>query len=121
MGKSVEYYLSKGFDKKTAEYFSAGRKTINAVVPNDDFTLTITFDNGEKRLYNVAPLLEPGTVFETFADIKNFRRVYIDDEHCIAWDINPDVDSNVVWSNKVDLCPDSCYIDSTPLPKAEKI
>ena len=85
MAESVEYYISKGFDKKMAEYFAAGRKTITAVVPNDDFTLTISFDNGEKRLYNVAPLLKPGTVFETFADINNFRRVYIDDQHCIAW------------------------------------
>lgn len=115
MKKSVEYYLSKGFDRKTAEYFSAGRRTITAVVPNDDFTLTISFDNGEKRLYNVAPLLKSGTVFEPFADIKNFRRVCIDDEHCVAWDIDPDIDSNVVWNNKVDLCPDSCYIDSVPL------
>ena len=98
-----------------ADYFAAGRKTITAVVPNDDFTLTISFDNGEKRLYNVAPLLKPGTVFETFADINNFRRVYIDDQHCIAWDINPDIDSNVIWNNKVDLCPDSCYVNSVPL------
>ena len=52
MAKSVEYYLSKGFDRKTAEYFAAGRKTITGVVPNDDFTLTISFDNGEKRLFN---------------------------------------------------------------------
>lgn len=115
MAESVEYYISKGFDKKMAKYFAAGRKTITAVVPNDDFTLTISFDNGEKRLYNVAPLLKPGTVFETFADINNFRRVYIDDQHCIAWDINPDIDSNVIWNNKVDLCPDSCYVNSVPL------
>ncbi len=115
MGKSVEYYLSKGFDKKTAEYFAAGRKTITNVVPNDDFTLTISFDNGEKRLYNVAPLIKPGTVFETFANLNDFRRVYIDDEHCIAWDIDPNIDSNTVWNNKVDLCPDGCYIDSEPL------
>lgn len=115
MGKSVEYYLSKGFDRKTAEYFSKGRKKIIDVVANDDFTLTISFDNGEKRIYNAAPLLMPGTVFEPFADIKNFRRAYVDDEHCIAWDINPETDSNEVWNNKVDLCPDSCYIDSTPL------
>jgi len=115
MGKSVEYYLSKGFDRKMAAYFASGRKTIVGVTPNDDFTLTLSFNNGEKRLYNVAPLLTPGTVFETFADIKNFRRVYIDEQHCVAWDIDPEVDSNVVWSNKVDLCPDSCYVDSVPL------
>lgn len=42
----------------------------------------------------------------------DFRRVYVDKQHCICWDINPDIDSDKVWSNKVDLCPDSCYIDS---------
>ena len=115
MNKSVEYYLSKGLDRKMAEYFASGRKTITSVIPNDDFTLTIGFDNGEKRLYNVAPFLKPGTVFEPFANIENFRRVYIDDEHCVAWDIDPSVDSNIVWNNKVDLCPDGCYVDSTPL------
>lgn len=46
---------------------------------------------------------------------ENFRQVYLDGQHCVAWDIDPSVDSEKVWSNKVDLCPDSCYIDSVPL------
>lgn len=115
MTKTLEYYLSKGFDRKTAEYFAGGKKRITDVVPNNDFTLTISFDNGEKRLYDVRPLLQKGTVFEPFADPANFRRVYVDDAHCIAWDIDPNLDSNVVWSNKVDLCPDVCYLDSVPI------
>lgn len=115
MKKTVEYYLEKGFDKKTAEYFASGRKKITDVLPNDDFTLTISFDNGEKRILDVKPVLKENTVFEPFLAFENFKRVYIDDEHCIAWDIDPDVDSNKVWSNKVDLCPDSCYIDSQPI------
>ena len=115
MTNTVEYYLSKGFDRKTAEYFAGGKKRITGVVPNNDFTLTISFDNGEKRLYDMRPLLKTGTVFEPFIKPENFRRVYVDDTHCIAWDINPNIDSNKVWSNKVDLCPDSCYIDSIPI------
>lgn len=115
MPKTVDYYLSKGFDQKMAEYFASGRKRIVGVTPNDDFTLSIRFDNGETRLYNVAPLLKNGTVFEPFASIENFRRVYVDDQHCIAWDIDPDIDSNEVWNNKVDLCPDACYVDSVPI------
>ncbi len=115
MTRTVDYYLSKGFDLKAAEYFASGRKKITGVIPNDDFTLTISFDNGEKRLYDVRPLLQKGTEFEIFADIENFRRVYIDDTNCIAWDIDPNIDSNKVWSNKVDLCPDGCYIDSVPI------
>lgn len=115
MKKNIEYYLSKGFDRKMAEYFATGRRTITGVVPNDNFTLTLTFDNGEVRLYDVAPLLQPDTVFAPFRNLENFRRVYLDESHCIAWDINPNVDSNVVWSNKVDLCPDGCYVDSVPV------
>lgn len=115
MANTVEYYLSKGFDRKAAEYFAAGKKRIAGVVPNDDFTLTISFEGGEKRLYDMRPLLRPGTVFEPFLRLDNFRRVYVDDTHCIAWDIDPAVDSDTVWSNKVDLCPDSCYIDSVPI------
>ena len=115
MGKSVDYYLSRGCDQKMAEYFAAGRRRITGVVPNDDYTLTLTFDNGEKRLYNAAPLLQAGTVFAPFRELENFRRVYLDESNCVSWDIDPMVDSSVVWSNKVDLCPDSCYVDSVPL------
>ena len=115
MGKSVEYYFSKGFDMKMAEYFASGRKKITDVVPNDDFTLTLSFDNGEKRVFDVAPLLKAGTVFETFLNLNDFKRVYIDDTNCVAWDINPEVDSGIVWSNKVDISSDCCYVDSIPV------
>lgn len=115
MKKNIEYYLSKGLDRKMAEYFASGRRTITGVTPNDNFTLTLTFDNGEVRLYDMAPLLQPDTVFAPFRDPENFRRVYLDESHCIAWDIDPTVDSTVVWNNKVDLCPDGCYVDSVPV------
>ena len=49
MANTVEYYLSKGFDRKAAEYFAGGKKKIVGVVANRDFTLTIRFDNGEKK------------------------------------------------------------------------
>ncbi len=120
MPNTVDFYLSKGLDQRTAEYFASGRKSIVGVIPNKDFTLTISFDNGERRLYDMRPLLLPGTVFEPFAKMENFQRVYVDDTHCIAWDIDPHVDSDVVWSNKVDLCPDGCYLDSVPLGGAAR-
>lgn len=115
MGNSVEYYLSKGFDRKMAEYFASGRRKITKVIPNEDFSLTLTFDNGEIRQYNAAPLLEAGTVFAPFLRWQNFRRVYLDEENCVSWDIDPNIDSKKVWSNKVDLSPDTCYVDSVPL------
>ena len=115
MGKSVEYYLSKGYDRKMAEYFASGRKRITKVVPRNDFTLVLSFDNGEIRLYDARPLLQAGTVFAPFREWNYFRRVYLDEDHSVCWDIDPNVDSNEVWNNKVDLCPDSCYVETVVL------
>ncbi len=57
-------------------------------------------------------LLLGWAVFACLKPMSIFRRVYIDDCGCVAWDKDPTVDSNVVWNNKIDLCPDSCYLDS---------
>lgn len=115
MAKSVEYYISKGFDRPIAEYFASGRKKIVSVVPDKNYTLILEFDNGEKRLLDCAPFFENGTVFEKIKNYDDFRRVYLDSTHCVSWDIDPNIDSEVVWSNKIDLCPDSCYVDSVPI------
>mgnify|MGYP000810218177 FL=1 len=115
MGKSVEFYLSKGYDRKMAEYFASGRKRITKVVPRNDFTLVLSFDNGKIRLYDARPLLQAGTVFAPFREWDNFRRVYLDEGHSVCWDIDPNIDSNEVWNNKVDLCPDSCYVETVVL------
>ena len=113
--KTTEEYMAMGCDLKTAEYFSSGRKKILSVVPNRDFSLTLCFNNGEQRRLDMLPVLKEGTVFEPFMQYKNFSRVYLDDMACVSWDIDPEKDSTVFWNNKVDLCPDSCYIDSVPV------
>ena len=115
MADKVEYYLSKGFDRKKAEYYASGRHKIVSVAPDDDFTLVLTFDNGEKRRYDMKPSIEDGTVFKTLMDESVFRRVYLDEYGAVSWNIDPSVDSRKVWNNKIDLCPDSSYIDSAPL------
>ncbi|MEE0856770.1 MAG: DUF2442 domain-containing protein [Ruminococcus sp.] len=121
MPNTVEYYLSKGFDRQTAEYFAGGRKKLVAVAPQHDFTLLLTYESGEKRVLDMKPMLEKGGVFASFRNYENFKRVYVDDCHDIAWDIDPNVDSNVVWNNKVDLCPDACYVDSIPLSEYKAV
>lgn len=117
--KDIAFYLSKGFEPAMAAYFANGRRKIVSVSPNLDFTLTLGFDNGESRLLDCKPFLLPGTVFAPFREFENFKRVYLDCDHCVCWDIDPNVDSDVVWSNKVDICPDSCYVDSVPLKGGE--
>lgn len=118
-GKKVEGYLRKGLDRKAAEYFASGRKRIVSVLANDDFTLTLHFDNGEDRVLDCKPMLEIGNLFAPFRELHNFKRVYLDDCHAVSWDIDPNVNSDEVWENKIDLCPDSCYMDSVPLLREE--
>ena len=119
MPNTTDYYLSKGFDLKTAEYFASGKKKIVGVTAHPDFTLTIRFDNGEQRLYDVRPLIKTGTVFEPLSNPETFLRAYVDDTHVISWHIDPNIDSHPVWNPKIDLCPDGCYMDSVPLGGAE--
>lgn len=113
--RDVNYYLKRGFDQRTAEYFVGGRRRIKKAVPADDFTVILTFDNGEIRRLDMKPAIKEGTVFAFLADPTNFRRLYLDESRCVSWDIDPTVDSRKVWNNKVDLCPDSCYLDSVPV------
>lgn len=111
----VAYYIEKGFDIKSAEYFASGRKKIVSVVPKKDFTLMLQFDNGELRSYDMKPFLSDGTVFEPLKNYKLFSRAYLDSSSCVSWDIDENINSSVVWNNKIDLCSDSCYINSTPV------
>ena len=115
MRQTVDDYIAKGFDRPAAEYYAAGRRKIEKVAANNDFSLTLEFDNGECRLLDMKPLLTEGSVFEPFRNIADFKRVYLDSQNCVSWDIDPNVDSDKTWNNKVDLCPDSCYLDSIPI------
>lgn len=115
MKKNVDYYISKGFDKKTAEYFTEGRKKSIRVVPNNDYKLLITFDNKETRLFDVKPFIKKGTVFYALNDIKIFNNCYIDSNNSVCWDKNPNIDSEKQWSNKIDIGADNCYLESVPV------
>lgn len=100
-------------ENEIEQYFANGRKKIVKAVPNEDFTLTLTFDNGEVKLFDCNPLIEKDTVFEPLMNYDNFKRVHVDTNgSSIAWDIDPEVDSEKNWSNVIDLCADSLYMES---------
>lgn len=63
MLKNVADFLATGYDQKAAEYFAAGPKTLLDAFPLTDYRLLLTYEGGEKRIYNVKPLIQPGTVF----------------------------------------------------------
>lgn len=115
MDRSIDTFLKKGFDPDYAAYFASGRRSATAVKANSDFTLTITFDNGECRRFDMKPNLIPGTIFEHLMQLSRFQQVYLDEQHLICWDIDPSVDSRVHWQNKIDISPDCCYVEGEPI------
>lgn len=113
MRETVDYYLLKGFDQLAAEYFAGGTKRLTDVKANPDFTLLLTYEEREKLLYDCKPLLDQGGVFVHLRKYENFVRAFVE-SGAVCWDIDPNVDSNEVWNNRIDLCPDTCYINSVP-------
>lgn len=70
---------------------------VEDVVANQDFTLLITFNNGEKKRFDVKPYLDTGI----FSELK---------EPEILYSVKPFMGS-IEWSNGADLCPDTLYLD----------
>lgn len=69
--------------------------------PHDDHTLTLSFENGERRSLDFKPYL--GTpVFAPLADLDLFRKVRI-------------VYGSLEWPGERDLAYDSLYAESVPL------
>ena len=115
MEHGYDWYIEMGCEPAVARFFADGGKIATGVKANPDYTLIIEYDHTEHRLFDMKPLIRPNTVFEFLSDIDNFMRVYIDDTHNICWDKDPNIDSNIVWSNKVDISADNCYVKSTPI------
>lgn len=97
--------------EKVMEYFESEPKHIIDVVATDDYSLIVTFNNNERRIFEMKDKLFG--VFEFLKDINNFKKVFIDSLGNIAWDKDPNIDSNIVWNNRVDICKDSIYLNSS--------
>ncbi len=71
---------------------------IFAVLPTNDYKLKLTFDNGERGIYDCCHLLSFG-VFQELQDNNYFKQVRV-------------LDGTVVWPHQQDICPDTLYLDS---------
>lgn len=69
--------------------------------PAPDFSLYLTFENGEKRHFDVRPYLDKG-VFRQLQDYRQFSQVRV-------------VAGTVEWPGEIDLCPDTLYEKSLPI------
>ncbi len=98
--------------KKVKEYFQKGERKITKVVSNDDYSLTVTFDNDEVRIYDMSNNLYG--VFEILKDKNTFNKVFIDEFGNIAWEREQIAGSGKPWGKKIEICKDSVYMDSKP-------
>lgn len=99
-------------DEQIKKYFENPRK-IKRVKPVEDYTLLITFDNGETKKYNM--INELTGVFSVLKNKEKFNQVFINDVGNVAWNIDSNVDSSIHWDNEIDLCKDMLYMDSAPV------
>jgi len=70
--------------------------SVAKVSPNEDFTLTIAFDNDEEGILDMKPHLEFG-VFQKIASHENFKRVRVAFD-TIEWDCEVDLDPEFVYA-----------------------
>lgn len=66
------------------------------VVPNEDFTLAIAFDNGEEGILDMKPYLGFG-VFQRIANAEHFKRVRVAFDS-VEWDCDVDLDPEFVYA-----------------------
>jgi len=71
------------------------------VVPNPDFTLELEYANGERRHFDVTPLLSvrPWTVLGAWPLFRRVRVQY----------------GTVTWPDNLDIAPETLYDCSTPI------
>lgn len=73
------------------------------VIPQDNFFLLLTFENGEKRQFDMKPYLEYG-IFKELKNLNIFNSVKISFDS-IAWDNQADLDPELLYekSQKLDI------------------
>ena len=70
---------------------------VKSVEPQDDYCLLLTFDNGEKRVFNLKPYLEK-PIFKQLKNMSLFRTARV-------------VSGSVEWQGDVDLSYDTLYLE----------
>ena len=73
---------------------------VKDVAPQRDYTLLITFINGEKRIYNARPLLNKA-IYSSLRNIGFFMKAKAS---C----------GTVIWDDDIDLAPEHLYECSQP-------
>ena len=72
---------------------------VKSVEPLSGYKLMLTFENEEKKIFDMNPYLDKG-IFKQLQDKKTFNTVHI------SFD-------TIEWENGADICPELLYKEST--------
>ncbi len=67
----------------------------------ENYKILLTFENKEKRVFDLNPYLEKG-VFKELRDVEKFKKVKV------SFD-------TIEWENEIDIDPETLYEDSVPV------
>lgn len=76
---------------------------VKEVFPTPDYHLLLTFENGEKRRFDMNPYLNLG-IFQELRNIPDFNKVKI------SFD-------TIEWENEADMDPEFLYQNSSLIPE----
>jgi hypothetical protein len=69
--------------------------SVKKVEPDKDYILVLTFENGEKKRFDMKPYLDIG-IFRDLRDEKLFRTVHVS-FNTVAWDNDADFDPEALY------------------------
>ena len=75
--------------------------SVKSVIPRPDYSLLLTFKNGEQRVYDARPLLEK-EINEKLRNVGFFMQAKV-------------MYGTVIWNDDIDIDPEHLYECSTPL------
>ena len=79
---------------------------VKSVQTQDNYCLLLTFENGEKRIFDLKPYLNKG-VFARLKNVALFKTARV-------------VSGSVEWHGQIDLSYDTLYLESTPVRAKSK-
>ena len=76
---------------------------VKEVIPRDDYTLSVVFENGEEGMLDMKPMLDFG-VFQMLKDYDMFKRVQVAFD-TIEWECGVDLDPEFVYAKCISAVP----------------